>query len=57
MDINTSPEETEPKTAVVPRTLGRKSQAVDDMLKRVLPEAVPDGGVAQLDVCAFNSSI
>jgi hypothetical protein len=38
--------------------LSRSSRpALAEMLRRVVPDAVEDDGVARLDVCAFNSGI
>lgn len=34
-----------------------RTATTEAVLRRVLPGAVPEDGVAKLDVCAFNSSI
>lgn len=57
MDNTTSPQ-ADATERTRPKPLSRNStDAMKDMLQRILPDAVPDDGVAKLDVCGFQSSI
>jgi hypothetical protein len=40
-----------------PRISRKNTRRIDEMMRRVLPDAVDDDGVSPLDVCLFNSSL